>query len=377
MARPKVTWPIIRPRTNQINEVTSYTVDCGIMDGRRIRFSFKTRAEAEGKAEQMRIARKNEGASAFGMTSRDRIDAEAGLALLARHGATIREAAEFYVRNIHVIQAAKTAPEVTQELIESKRTKGKAERYVRDLRNRLEAFSGNPDFADRALHTINAPEIDAWLTALPISPVTQNNYRRVLGVLFNFAVKRRYALRNPIQDVEQAQVEVTKPGILSVLEAEALLRASPSSLRAAVAIALFAGLRPNSELWRLDWKNVDLEERVIDVTASKNNISHRFVTVTDNLVAWLKPQAKRHGLVSPTGESYYSLLQQTRAKAKLTSWPNDCLRHTFASMHYAAFKDAGTTSQQLGHNGNLTMFKRHYYNRVKPTDAAAFWEIRP
>ena len=42
-------------------------------------------------------------------------------------------------------------------------------------------------------------------------------------------------------------------------------------------------------------------------------------------------------------------------------------------MHYAAFKHAHETAEQLGHAGDLQMFFRHYRNRVKEADALAFW----
>ena len=62
-----------------------------------------------------------------------------------------------------------------------------------------------------------------------------------------------------------------------------------------------AGLRPEAELCRLDWSAIDLDERLIDITASKNSASHRFVKVSDNLVAWLRPLALDSGAVSTRG----------------------------------------------------------------------------
>jgi hypothetical protein len=47
----------------------------------------------------MRIKRLNEGAGAFSMAARDRIDAETSLELLRPHGISLRQAAEFYLSN--------------------------------------------------------------------------------------------------------------------------------------------------------------------------------------------------------------------------------------------------------------------------------------
>jgi integrase len=88
-------------------------------------------------------------------------------------------------------------------------------------------------------------------------------------------------------------------------------------------------------------------------------------------------------------EPYFRRMRETRDRAarkleaagipaeNLRDWPSDCLRHTFASCHYAAWKDAADTAEQLGHGGNLRMFFRHYRNRVKEAEALAFWQIYP
>src|SRR5208337_2088460 len=113
-----------------------------------------------------------------------------------------------------------------------------------------------------------------YLRALPVQAVTRNNFRRLFSVLFSYAVARRYALRNPIAQIEVVTIERTKPAILTVPECAALMASLEPELTPAVAIALFAGLRPEAEIIArdhpLDWRHVDLEERTIDVDRSKN-----------------------------------------------------------------------------------------------------------
>src|SRR5260221_1839776 len=137
------------------------------------------------------------------------------------------------------------------------------------------------------------------------------------------------------------------------------------------------GLPPEAEIWRLGWENIDLDERTIDIERSKNTASHRFVRISDNLYAWLKPHAKKRGPVSPTSDAYHWRLQQSRLtaaaalqKAKidvdnLLEWPQDCLRHSFASNHFAAFNNAVVTAMQIRHGGRLGMVFRGYRNRAK------------
>ena len=61
----------------------------------------------------------------------------------------------------------------------------------------------------------------------------------------------------------------------------------------------------------------------------------------------------------------------------LKEWAPDCSEAYVASCHYAAFKNAADSAEQLGHGGNLQMFFRHYRNRVKEPEALAFWQILP
>ena len=151
-----------------------------------------------------------------------------------------------------------------------------------------------------------------------------------------------------------------------------------------------AGLRPESEIWRLQWEHINLDERLIDVENSKNAASHRYVKIEDNLAEWLKPYVgKNSGLICLADEPYFRRMRETRERAiailekdniaadKLRNWPNDCLRHCYASYHCAQFGDSRRTSQEMGHSGELTVFNYHYRNRVKPVDAQAFWKLAP
>ena len=52
--------------------------------------------------------------------------------------------------------------------------------------------------------------VDDWLIALPHSGTTKNNYRRLLGVLFNFAIDRKYVLQIPISKQSKSSVKRAK-----------------------------------------------------------------------------------------------------------------------------------------------------------------------
>jgi integrase len=146
----------------------------------------------------------------------------------------------------------------------------------------------------------------------------------------------------------------------------------------AVTIALFGGVRPESELWHLHRQHVDLKKAEIDVHKSKSQGSTRFLKIQPNLVAWLQRYLKDEpGPISPHGDAYYSRLQRIRAEAGIIKWPQDVLRHSFATYRYAACNDENLTRKEMGHYGDVHLFLRDYKNRVRDENATEFWAITP
>lgn len=348
---------------------------------------FQTHGEAKTYADQKTIELMNQGRESVDFSASLRVMAQQADDHLKPYGKTIADAVAFFLPHVKAQATSRPVATVVSELLLLKKKDGASERYLKDLRTRLKIFGdAHPE---KSISEFTAPSIDDWLRSLPHSPVTRNNYKRLLGVLFPYAVSRNYIPSNPAQKAEKAKVKPEKPGILTVEQASRLLRSADAEILPAIAIGLFAGLRPEAEIWRLDWSAIDLKEKLIDVTKSKNVASDRFVTVAANLCGWLKPCSKKSGPVSPTGDKYNYLLQRARSAATASAekdgkpdegipqWPPDCLRHTYASMHYAHGKNAGETAQQLGHGQNLRTFIRHYKNRVKPVDAARFWKLLP
>jgi integrase len=395
MARRTVDWPRIHPHRTVEGEITSYCVDLGLQKvsgsdrPKRIRYFYKTLTEAQTKAAQLRIARKNEGVAAVALPASHRVDFEQAAALLYPQGVTLLTAAIFYMNHLQMINEKVSVQKVVDEFLAIKEQDGRAHRYLRDLHFRLNRFAKAEPFIDRGIHEIAASEIDAWLRSLGGGAVNRKNNRRVLSVLFSFAIKRKYAIKNPVKDVEIPTVKPTKPGILTLAEVEALLEAATPEFLPAIALGLFAGLRPESEIWRLSWEEINFDERLIDVAHSKNIAGHRYVKIEDNLTQWLLPYSENHGPICLQDEPYFRRLRETRERAiqkleaqglfagNLQTWPNDCLRHCYASYHCTYFGDSRRTSQEMGHSGDLTWFNYHYRNRVKPPDALAFWKLAP
>ncbi|HEU5246938.1 MAG TPA: hypothetical protein VFU09_07610 [Candidatus Udaeobacter sp.] len=70
------------------------------------------------------------------------------------------------------------------------------------------------------------------------------------------------------------------------------------------------------------------------------------------------------------------LLDTAREKAGITDWPQNALRHSFASYHLARFNDAAALALELGHTNSNLVFQ-HYRQLVKPKQAERYWKIVP
>src|SRR5262245_60016910 len=115
-----------------------------------------------------------------------------------------------------------------------------------------------------------------------------------------------------------------------------------------LAIAGFAGIRA-AEILRLEWKDFNFERGHITVAADKaKTATRRLVPILPNLAEHLRPYGRATGRLF---KAYDHKLAITFAKRNgIDSWPNNCLRHSYASYRLAATADAARTALELGNS---------------------------
>jgi integrase len=347
--------------------------------GRNRQF-FKEKIEAETFLEQKLAEQANYGIEGMAFSLRQRAEYLECADKLAPFNVTLRDAVNFYLPHLQATNRSCTAKELVDEILNVKKADGASHRYIQDLRSRLNQFAAA--FNGKTVAKITTTDIDQWLRGLtdlkgkPVAPTTRNNFRSILSTAFNFARDRGYCIDNPVVKSAKAKVIESAAGILTVEEMSRLLENAPEKLIPSVAIGAFAGLR-RAELERVDWKEIDLQSRLIEITASKaKSARRRFVSIKPNLLLWLKPYAKPTGSVTPP--NFRKLLDKAREAARIQTWPNNALRHSFASYYLAHFKKAGTAelALEMGHTDANLIFQ-HYRELVKPEAAKRYWNILP
>jgi len=322
--------------------------------------------------ELCQVQQKNFGLAAFSLSEALRVQSVECHEKLAATGHTLREATEFFLTHERKIDGSCLVNVAVKELLRAREMDGCSKRYLGDLRVRLERFTA--DFEGQTLASISSRDIDDWLRALPVGGVTRNSFRRRLSTLFGYARKRGYVQVNPVEDVERAKEHCSPIGILTVQETERLLRNAQPEMLPFWAVGAFAGLR-TAEIQRLSWNEIDLPASFIEVKAEKSKTANRrLVTIQPNLQNWLALFRKSNGPVTPT--NFQSRAKQDRDSAGLSRrWPNNALRHSFASYHLAVFNDSAKLALEMGNSPRIIF--AHYRELVRPSDATQYWSIQP
>lgn len=348
----------------------------GRTNGKGERLFFDTKQEAEAKADTLRIERRNNGTAALAIPTKLRIEAVECAARLAAVGTSLTEATDFFILHARPDAGAKSVTEVVATWLREKERAGRRPEYLRVQKHVFGNFAAT--FGPREIHTISNQEISDWMNSHPWKLRTRENYRRNLSNLFGFAIRHHHCATNPLSRIERATLDDTPPGILTVPEATRLLSTaitwSGGVLLPYVAIGLFAGLRA-SELAGLEWSDISLEERTIEVRAHvAKSRARRIVSISHSLAAWLGPYLQASGPITPP--FFKRLWKNLRKEAGFPVWPKNALRHSFASYHVAFHHDAPRTSLEMGHDNPNQLFQS-YRELVKPTDAERYWQIEP
>jgi integrase len=255
---------------------------------------------------------------------------------------------------------------------------------------------------------IKTKDINAFLRGLDRHNTTRMNYRRDLHTFFEWCAVEELIEEDRVNPVARALSfdSESERETISPQQFERLLLAAEDIIRPAFVLGGFCAVR-QAEIARLDWRDIDLKERVITISAqvAKGDTGRRTVTIPAPAIAWLTPLAKKVGPVlpprpprekgrgrkegkfiqTPVAKRYqeareawdmarlhagfgpfatalakvrnYQVELSDEERAALVPWPENCLRHSAISNRLALAKAPEAAAKAFG---------------VKPDQAAAF-----
>jgi integrase len=365
-------------------------------DGKKIRRFFDTEKNAKGWIEKTEGEIAQRGKKAFDLSEPRREEALRCITRLAPFHATLTQAVDYFLKHSRPDGGKKKFREVGAEFMSSRINADCKPRTLGNYRSFLNV--ANDRWGDELVSEIHLREIEAWVADGEWEPRTRRNYLASMSAVLGFAHDRKYCAENAAKKATRPRLQDKEIEILTPAEAIILLEGCQlfaPDLTAAMAIGLFAGLR-TSEICSLDWKEIDLETRCIEITAAKAKTrQRRIVHISDNLLAWLKAIEPKTGPVLSMGDGSsihissglfgYRRAQLLTAIANhrqeknlpvvFAEWPGNGLRHSFGSYYFAQSKNENLTAAEMG-NSPARVYK-HYREVVKPAAVAQYWSIIP
>jgi integrase len=222
--------------------------------------------------------------------------------------------------------------------------------------------------------TLTGGQIKDWLAGMgELTPRTRNNQLVDLHAAFATAKTWNLISENPLAGVQKFNVsKAPKIEILTPEQLSAFLNVVDTKFIPFFTINAFTGLR-RAEVERLDWSEIKLDRRLIDLPPEKSkNKRRKLVEIPENLARWLTPHLRTGGSIMPRAKIQVAM-ENAVEKASI-DWPHNCLRHSFCS-HAVALYGFTCTSLQADHSER--MLRDHYREVVVREEAEQYFAILP
>lgn len=309
--------------------------------------------------------------------------------LLGENSTSLEQIVKDYIWRNRAIERQVSVAELVEDLISTKEKANLSDDYVRTLR-RLRRFG--KDFQINA-HELTFNILQDYIDSMvdrrgnPSTPRTKRNYWKLINTLIQFGVKRKCMSSEILEQVRNVDLPKDNPSEITIWkpsEFEEMLKATRPELIPTLVLGGFAGIR-TAEINRLDWADIDLEKKMVKITASKAKTrSRRIVPLCDAAIAWLKPYSERTGDVAYYAETnkYAAAIMADvwaarEAQGYFTEpeWRKNALRHSFISYRLAETQNAHKVAIEAGNSENI-IFK-NYRELVTEEEANAWFSIFP
>jgi len=344
---------------------------------------FRDKTEAKLFCEQKKAEKVSLGNLAFGLSDDLKREALACCNKLKPYGKTLTDAVAYYIKDLETLHRSVSVNQAVNELEQRERADGRGVRHIQSITHILALFSKT--YGSNIISTIKTAQVQQWLDGYrtkkgkPLSASSFNTFKRYLSLLFSFSIKRGYAETNPVMRVDFKIIKTKLPRLLSPKDLRAILEAAPETIRPALAVQAFCGLRV-AEVARLKWSDF-LPTSFIQVGSSNAKTGKRRLTpVPLTCFNYLNRVKQTSGYIfgGDNGGDINKLshaLTEVRRAVKTVKWENNALRASALSYRLAETKDAAATALEMGNSPTVLM--RDYRELTTDRDAQLWFEIDP
>ena len=348
-----------------------------------IRRYFRNKADADRYCSIARAELTALGVQANRLTDSFKLEALSCSEKLAPLGKSLTEAVEWFIKEQRNRVASVTVRQATEALLHRAKADGQAQAHMRCISSVMGLFGRQ--YGEVLVSDVGLNEVQKWLDSYrtkdgrPLSPVGYNSYRRYLGLLFSFGIKRGWSSTNPLLGVRAKKVVTKLPRLLSPADLRIILGNAPETLKPVLAIQAFCGLRV-AEAARLRWSDILLNEsgNYVQIGADAAKTSRRRLTpIPDGLTAYLKVARKDEGHVYASGKGSIDALQRATVAFRQAligvAWGRNALRASALSYRLALTREAAATAHEMGNSA--TILYRTYAEVVQPAVAEQWFSV--
>jgi len=343
--------------------------------GKRQNRYFDRKSDSIDFATLMREKQEQFGSIGRSLSPHQVAEAAEAYRVLAPTGSSLMSVVREHVAQWEARNAACTVAELFEKFLATKGDDYRAGQGIA-MRSTIRKFN----------QELNVADLDVAAITAAFEGLTGNGLEaamRRLGTVLRFAVKVGLMTKNPLDKmikpkVVKGDIEVYTPAQVEAFLNEALTH--DVEVLPALMFGCFTGVRPNGELFGIDWSDVLPNTMVFRSTKTERK---REIELNPNMQAWINRYlevsgAKREGKVM--GNLSYKDFQNRRArifKSLKLRWIHDGMRHTFASYRLEQTNNLTTITRELGHYGETGTLWDHYHAHVTAEDTARFWSIMP
>ena len=257
------------------------------------------------------------------------------------------------------------------------------------VENRVGGWMASLD-SSRNLTTVSAKDVEEYIKRFE-NPKTYNNNLTYINTFLNWcaAKERGFIVENPAKGITCRRIAWKEPKYMMSDDVEKLVRAVEKKgnmrLLAVFVLSFFCGMR-TEEIMRLacedEGGNINLDDNIVRVSMPKGyqkGTAPRAFPMQPNALAWFRAYGLDKAFFLKDGEHVAAgCINRTIpriAKAEGIVFPHNAGRHTFITMHVAAYGEPQKTEYLCG--TSAAMRARNYMGLAPRKEGERYFQIMP